>query len=461
MISLQNLERWAAAERQRRKAARTPNRSSYLAPEEASGPVGLARRLTLGRKQSAGNTSSSNQGGQSNGHALLRKASAANSVSSVESGFSSEAGQQMGAGMGDFSSRQNGSSLRHSTVAAGRGIQMIDTALSNDFGGAASPAGSDSSSVARDRKGKGRAYDSAPDPWSPLSASAQRQAASEAHSSVGNGSGRSSPVERRRSVKPTASRPIVTPGRDPSVRRTSANTPSIIAIDADGNPVHKNSRSKRLSAADNPFLSSSEQQQQQLQLQQEVASQDGGFPMKTTVRSHDTIPEVEDDGSTVGGGSKKTSLRRRDTSDTIQQRHTLTTSGDANRASMSSSKFREIGLNDDDQVEDEDNLDPEEAERRRRLRNSIIEDGETSGDGGYHSPSSPTSFRSASTRYGLAPHHSDMIRGSRSQRERQAEEDRRVIGEGRGRQPWWTEWLCGCGRVVDDDNEQTGKTGPE
>lgn len=38
-----------------------------------------------------------------------------------------------------------------------------------------------------------------------------------------------------------------------------------------------------------------------------------------------------------------------------------------------------------------------------------------------------------------------------------AEEDRRIIREGRGRQTWWTEWLCGCGRVIDDDNEQVSK----
>lgn len=310
------------------------------------------------------------------------------------------------------SSQRNGSVNRESPTRAGADGNKTLEDVPEDDDRTLSPSPGNGSS--RSSKGKGRALDEGNGTW-------------EARTPNGQGleqspfADPSDVSQKRRSLKPTATRPIVTPGRAPSIRRTPANTPQIIATDVDAQNQDRkqqhrlSSRGGAASAAENPFLSASEAVQ---------AAENGGHYRP---RTHEVIEEDERD---IG----MPSMTRATTSDSLSS----TTSTITNRqpsARYSMSKFREVGL-DGDEGEEDENVPASELERRRQLKRVMTGDDDASVRG--------------------------YPRGARyDRRDREAEEDRRRVREGKGRQPWWTEWLCGCGRVVDDDNEQTGKTGPE
>lgn len=388
-----------------------------------------------------------------------------------------------------------------------RGIDFATT-MSPD---AVDPAGT---SPHKDRKGKGKATDDdeGQQDRSPFSDPSE-----------------TFPSPRRRSyVKPSALRPIVTPGRAPSIRRTPAGTPSIVATDADA--ANGSMGAAARGSPENPFLSSNE-----------AASANGGhYPLSAINEADGDEKSTITGNSTADGGTPRTSSirpsgsQRRETSETIQTARTprkqgsndsdaattspTTSMADKRLSRMStSSKFREIGLDDDEDEDDYNSggpdgarrssgYDQEEADRRRRIKSRALQGEDDDDDIGYdgkrrsssrykdeYSPTSPTSPTSAKA-YGRisrmlnpmspssgptssparhpADSHAEQQRQKRLQRQKhddeenaraeaEAEEDRRRIREGRGRQPWWTEWLCGCGRVFDEDNEQTGKTGPE
>lgn len=232
---------------------------------------------------------------------------------------------------------------------------------------------------------------------------------------------------KRRSVKPMATFPIVTPGRAPSIRRTPAGMPSIIATDADAPSTEPNdTRGSGASANVNPFLSSNE-----------IAA-----PTNVTQVVMDSIHEEKEKDGSLLSPTQRYVFTRKGSSDTMMTTASLVrVRQPANSSRMSISKFLEIGLENEEEDRDRSVSSNGEARRftgeddsgrsrHRRIRSQIL------GEDEYEY-------------------------GTRSRAESEAQEDRQRLSEGNGRQPWWTEWICGCGRVVDEDNEQTGKTGPE
>ncbi|CAO1617420.1 unnamed protein product [Sympodiomycopsis kandeliae] len=384
-----NLERWAAAEKQRRKAART-SRSSFLGPPETGN---LARRLTFGRKPSSNvdesKSSSSSSAATDRESALLRKGSAGTSLSSNDSMHTDSR-----RGSGDSSQKltANGSPTRSLTGQSLEDVPEDDNVTLSSNG--------------RAHKGKNRAIDEngEGEEWGKGSRGTGR--ADQSPFADPSEFPRQSASSKRASLKPSASRPIVTPGRAPSIRRTPTNTPQIIATDVDAQQEKRNSRRHR--DGQNPFLSASE-------AAVEAAEKGGHY------NNH-----FNDHESDIG----LPSMNRTTTSDSLNSLSSTSTIQQPKRMSMS--KFREVGL-DLSEGEEESTLSSNEIQRRRELKRTITRNGQ----------------------------ESDSEDDERDHRSREANEDRMKIKQGKGRQPWWTEWICGCGRVIDDDNEQTGKTGPE
>lgn len=354
-----------------------------LGPPESAGNS-LARRLSqLGRKASVGALlPESTRSGKMPSDP---RSSTTGSVSSADSyasdGTRGRSGGEEASNLTKPSDATNPSSARHSY--SGRGIELSQSNDGAVDDAVASPA---SNPPYVDRKGKGRARDG--DDRSPFS-------------DVPNTS--PTTASKRRSLKPTASHPIVTPGRAPSIRRTPAGMPSIVATDVDAPGAPHSHRPENA----NPFLSSNE-----------AASSNGGNYPLDSIREGDTDEALT---KSPTAANQHPPFARRGTSETVT---TLGSKGTTVRppsaaSRMSMSKFREIGLDNDDDA-------------------SGIQGYEDSEHGGQ-----------------------DAHSRARQRAAREAEEDRQRIKEGNGRQPWWTEWICGCGRVVDEDNEQTGKTGPE
>ncbi|PWN27716.1 hypothetical protein BDZ90DRAFT_170193 [Jaminaea rosea] len=433
----QNLERWAAAERQRRKAARSSRTNSLLGPPADSATTSLARRLSsFGRRTPSGPTTGLTAG--SNGR----------------SGYDNDGSSSSAENLRRFSATQSFSSAE-SYLTEG---SSVDSSIGSQRGRRTAAA----MATGADRKGKARALDhedgEGGDMGSPFSDPSEGRRGSAGADDA------AAAVARRRSVKPTATRPIVTPGRAPSIRRTPAGTPSIIVatdVDASKGANEASSSSASPSSAGgagptNPFLTSNE-----------AASANGGNYPLTAISETD---QDEDDGAETTGSSSRTPktsssgatarpppFARSATSDTIS---TVTTLQPSSSSRMSMSKFREIGLDDEEGSDASDDEyearggDSEERRRRRQIKSQVLEEDDVP-------PVSSLSY-GGGDRQSISP-----AQRARSQRrrdieaEREAEEDRQRIREGKGRQPWWTEWICGCGRVVDEDNEQTGKTGPE
>lgn len=349
----------------------------------------MARRLTFGRKANPASYVETEDASPVDKNAsLLRNVSGtAASISSSNDSMRSES--RRGSADSGLKHESQGSPVR---AGADGPKSLEDVPEHDDDNDTLSPRGNRN-------KGKGRALDHAQSPFADPSESSPQQ-------------------QKRRSLKPTASRPIVTPGRAPSIRRTPADTPQIIATDVDAQQQQSDRQQRRFSrngtplAAENPFLSASEAVQ---------AAEKGGHYRP---RTHEAIQEDERD---IGMPSMTRATTWESVSSTTSA---ATTTQPSARYSMS--KFREVGL-DVSEGEEEESVPAPELERRRQLKRVMTGDDESS--------------TTRSGRY--------------DRRHQEAEEDRRRVREGKGRQPWWTEWLCGCGRVIDDDNEQTGKTGPE
>lgn len=242
-------------------------------------------------------------------------------------------------------------------------------------------------------------------------------------------------------MKPSASRPIVTPGRAASLRRPATQTPQIVVASDEANSVNAN----------NPFMTRGEVAA--ATAAGIAAAMENGIALRQV---NGVIPEGDEDEDQYS--TDRPASERRQTSETVRTATSnLTarprTNGDAGPAGnaegeedearskrfSTSSKFREIGL--------DSRNDLSTIGQRRDSRHDDYDD-----EDGSRSLSRPYSMTSP------ADYAAGLERGGRRRREEEmAEEDRRIIREGRGRQTWWTEWLCGCGRVIDDDNEQVSK----
>ncbi|CAO1630168.1 unnamed protein product [Parajaminaea phylloscopi] len=407
----QNLERWAAAEKQRRKAVRSSRSVSVIGTSDASGSS-LARRLSTFTRKA--NTGAVVEPRTSTTRDLLKRVSIPNSISSADSGTSEAVKRERPLSLHTESFKAGQASVnRHSY--AGRGLDWISSAQRADEESEAASASSNSS-----RKGKARALDDGSGgPFSDANGSASQGA-------------------RQSPVKPTPTRPIVTPGNAPSIRRTPAGMPSIIATDADTNyDGFGATKTRGGHASRNPFLSTSE-----------ASAAEAGHQALDAIReTREGDGEQDSPTSTSVSTStyQKPAFHRKGTSDTITTfASTTTTRQPGSSSRMSMSKFREIGLEEDSS--DGDAVGGASLRSEGRGINDV-------GEHGY--PRHHGSLRSQML--GDADNGSD----ARERAAAAAEEERQRIRDGNGRQPWWTEWICGCGHAVDEDNEQTGKTGPE
>jgi hypothetical protein len=199
--------------------------------------------------------------------------------------------------------------------------------------------------------------------------------------------------------KPSARRPIVTPGRAPTIRhralerarvQESSGTPlpTLLASDADEEREARDTLDRFNSLDDDPFQSASERAQGKGQDARKRPT------IKTNVSSY-TI------GSTVEDKSPDTPKRK-----------------------STNSRFNEIGLDDDEDAAGWPLDDSKEATPRLSARN-----------------------------YGYDGHGFD----DRSDKN----DDRTTSDDPPPRAPWWTEWLCGCGPPTEADLEQCGRTFPE
>ncbi|PWN21472.1 hypothetical protein BCV69DRAFT_171144 [Microstroma glucosiphilum] len=241
-------------------------------------------------------------------------------------------------------------------------------------------------------------------------------------------------------MKPSASRPIVTPGRAASLRRPAPQTPKIIVASGETNATDAN----------NPFMTRGEVAA--ATAAGIAAAKENGIALRQV---NGVIPEGDEDEDPYS--TDKPPSERRHTSETVRTATSNLTArprpnGDADatrnteeeeearsKRFSTSSKFREIGLDSTDDLST--------IGQRRDSRHDDYGDYDVS-----RSLSRPYSMTSP------ADYAARLERGGRTRREEElAEEDRRIIREGRGRQTWWTEWLCGCGRVIDDDNEQVSR----
>ncbi|CAD6889725.1 unnamed protein product [Tilletia controversa] len=220
--------------------------------------------------------------------------------------------------------------------------------------------------------------------------------------------------------KPSASRPIVTVGREAPAtlerqrRDADRGFPSIVATDADAEAAEEEEAARMANkrggkAGDGGAYSMNagggSYGQQQPAMKQPRSSRRLG-----SRRSHRTIAEGEEDEEDFEddeGGS-----------DELDRRAGVGTHSAPKRRSTHDSRFNEVGLEDDDDDDENDGERGAEAEwvaaQRRRRRQA-----------------------------------------AQVQRREEEEELRN------GRKMWWTEWLCGCGRhAMDEDEQQHGKTNP-
>ncbi|SJX64796.1 uncharacterized protein SRS1_15225 [Sporisorium reilianum f. sp. reilianum] len=400
----QNLERWAAEERQRRKAHRTSkvvsNRNSAV-----PGAGSLPHRLSMLR--SAGYTGNTkNLGAGPSSERLAEDAEASPSVSHTAS-------------LGDR--RRHDPTARRESASSGgaaRGLHRPASPLSFDsaqsFGSLVSDEqrpnrklpriGSRVASASHDRQASGGSVASSNGLGHGANGSARDPFRDPSEGGAADVSTRLS--SKRSSLKPTptASRPIVTVGRASSIQRQALEAsyasskgkgkgrsmPTIVATDTEveEDDDELSPGLKRNHNGENPFASSQDSQRRTRTTS--TTLHQGGLDEEVAMEIVGRNKGLRLNGD-LGGSS-------------------LGTDGETRpppaRTSTSSSKFRELGI-----TEDDDWID--------------------------------TVSRSMGKKSMRIARHA----GS-DEEERQG-----------ARKPWWTEWLCGCSRDFDDD-EQAGRTNP-
>ncbi|EPQ27674.1 uncharacterized protein PFL1_04812 [Pseudozyma flocculosa PF-1] len=412
----QNLERWAAEERNRRKAART-SRFSLGAPPSAGS--NLARRISgirsAPRSSAAGLGAGPSSERLADGEpispsATLSPASPANLRFSRRDSAASQFAQ--GAGRPDSISSMDSTHTQDELIRGplsgsigGGGAGAAGSRISS-YGGGAGVRPSDSgpledvpeSESETSHKGKGRARNPFEDP---------AEAADDIYRSPA-----SSAALASKKPTPTAARPIVTVGRASSIQRRTIEAgmmgrtegkrrmPSIVATDTEAS-IAEGDEASGAGAGANPFASAEDggggisTTLHQGGLDEEVAMELNGRRRQYAMTAPAPYDGVQDDaGGDVGAGSMDVKL-----------------SNQPSRVSTSSSKFREMGITagGDDWMETVEAADQRARGKRERER----------------------------------------ARDRERLRQRDQTESR----------SWWTDWLCGC-RRADDDEEQAGRTNP-
>ncbi|PWN53707.1 hypothetical protein IE53DRAFT_121885 [Violaceomyces palustris] len=385
----QNLERWAAEERQRRKAARASKTGSqYLASDNKGNSI--VRRLSSLRSSSR-NTPSLGSGPSSERLAIGSPVDAGTAVMPSLTGVRRESLTNAGAGLqrnfsraASFSSSNDGASVSDMRAAS---YDLSKT----EGGSVSSPPGAEGAapgSPGREGKGKARQLR---DPFRDPSENGYGNRSPESNFSSPGRGGRPTP---------TALRPIVTVGRASSIQRRAMENnsnrngpskgrkvlPSIVATDTE-------LETQRGSSKENPFVSN-EERGSSARPEMSTSSTYGSIPQarRSSGMASTTLHEGEEEGY------YDNPIDKSDNGDLAESGIPL------GRPSTSSSKFREI-INDD-----------EEDDWATTNRNAL----------------------------------DDPKKSSKAARD--------ALGRPK-RKPWWTEWLCGCGGGLDDE-EQAGRTNP-
>ncbi|TKY88661.1 hypothetical protein EX895_002292 [Sporisorium graminicola] len=407
----QNLERWAAEERQRRKAHRTSklvsNRNSAI-----SGGGGLANRLSILRSTGfAGNTN--NLGAGPSSERLADGSGVSPSMSHTAS-----LGDRR---RPDATARQESASSTKGGAARGllRPASPSSLDSAGSFGSLVSddhrpnrklpPIGSRVASATHDRHVSGGSLASVDGLGQHANGSARDPFRDPSEGGTADASSHN--PRKRSSLKPvpTAFRPIVTVGRASSIQRQTLEAsyasnkgkgkgrsmPTIVATDTEVEEDEDELTSDfdRSRDSQNPFASSQDSQRRTRTTS--TTLHQGGLDEEVAMELAGRNKGLHNNGD-LGEG-------------------TLGTDGEARpppaRTSTSSSKFRELGITEDD--------DWIETVGRNMGRE-----------------------RNSTKNMRIAHHASD-------------DDDER---EG-ARKPWWTDLLCGCSRDFDDD-EQAGRTNP-
>lgn len=350
----QNLGRWAAEEKQRRKAARSSRASSVLLSGAGASPT-----------------------------ASLSPATALTRTPSKLAKRFSQLGRPTLADVHRDSISSTGSSTEDQSRISGsiRSARSADASTLEDV-----PEVEDGAVDAQEERRRQKGKDRAPSDSNPFNDSSS--------------SSENTVTERSRSLKPTARKPIVTPGRAPTIRhravenaRRSGGTgrmPSIVATDTDQEEA-ENNRLQRATSS-NPFS--------------DAAERAAGSEVDSSGRPSGAHVVLQHGDDEYGGTMPPTPHSPR----SARNRPSML------RKSTSSSRFNEVGLDDDGSPT------------------------------GWPSEEEDTSFKP-----GQMGHQQRMSwRQHQSDRDGNVDEDE----DGQRRKPWWTEWLCGCDTMQDPDEEQ-------
>ncbi|KAJ1025125.1 hypothetical protein NDA16_002631 [Ustilago loliicola] len=398
----QNLERWAAEERQRRKAQRSSKILSNRNPTISSAG-GLTQRLSILRSAGFNNNNTNNLGAGPSSERLADGPGA--SPSMPYNPNMGDRSRDSAVGRGSASSSAGGARGLHRSPSSSSfdSSQSLGSMVSDDHrpNRKLPPIGSrvTSANHTRDTSGgsakslkgvnSGRLSGSVRDPFRDPS---------------DGGVGEASPVisRKRTSLKPTptASRPIVTVGRASSIQRRALESsynskgkgkgrsmPTIVATDteAEAEAEADEMASRR---AENPFASVEDRQRSKAATSTTIHQ--GGLDEKVAME--------------IAGRGSRGLDEHGDLGESTLDSDSVIRSQSA-RTSTSSSKFRELGITEgDDWIE--------------------------------------TMGRS------MGQNQSRKMRITEHEAERE-----------QARKPWWTELLCGCHRDHDDD-EQAGRTNP-
>ena len=399
----QNLERWAAEERQRRKAHRTSKTVSSR-NLTVSGGGSLSHRLSMLR--AAGFNGNANNLGAGPSSERLADDLSANFNAAHSGSF---------AGARNLDPTERRGSATSSTGGAARGLHRPASPSSFDSAQSGSimsddhrpnrklpPIGSRVTSADHDRHASGGSLTSSHDSNHRTNDNARDPFRDPSEGANPDVSTRLPPNRSSLKPTPTASRPIVTVGRASSIQRRALEAnfnsskgkgkgkgrsmPTIVATDTEAEEGDEDyGRLEHARDGDNPFASTEDQQQRTRTASTTIHQ--GGLDEEVAMEIAGRNKGLQANGD-LGEGKLRTDSQVRPP---------------PARTSTSSSKFRELGITeDDDWIE--------------TVRRSIGKD------------------RSSK--------HMRIAQHTQSGDEREGT-----------RKPWWSELLCGCQRDFDDDEQ--------
>ncbi|KAN0064132.1 hypothetical protein ACQY0O_003299 [Thecaphora frezii] len=408
----QNLERWAAEERNRRKAARTSRTS--LGPPSA-GSNGLVRRFSGLR--SASRLSGAGLGAGPSSERLAD--GAPTSPSAVHSPINSRFGRRdsspstflRGASRPDSLSSMDSSNTQDELIRSSMGTEP---GSAGRYSGSAGPR---ITSFGNLGIGDSVALEDVPESESESSYKGKERAAAnpfeDPSEASGGGYQHSSVAAASTKPLPTALRPIVTVGRASSIQRRTIEAamldcgkgkrrmPSIVATDTDAGVTGEGDGAPLSGSSDNPFAS-----------EEDGRYTNGGV------------------GTGRIGGGVSTTLHHGG----LDEEVAMELQGRRNLYSMASSG-RYSG----------------DGQSGQRDVGRIAEDDKFS-----HVPSRVSTSSSKFRELGITA--GDDWMGTVEAADKRARAPRPGQLE-RERKPWWTDWLCGC-VSADEDEEQAGRTNP-